>query len=88
MNQIRSTYVISNQKHMSEGIPSLMKWKSHRLDIWAIVKSENHTTDIHKSQGPGAIVNEWIQAISKIYVFIMVSRFLQKLWYVYWHMMI
>ena len=33
-------------------------------------------------------VNEWIQGLSKIYVFIMFSRFLQKLWYVYWHMMI
>ena len=65
-----------------------MKWKSHKLNICAIVKSEKRTTEIHMSQGPGVQVNEWIQAVSKIYVFIMFSRFLQKLWYVYWHMMI
>ena len=28
MNQICSTYVISNQKRISVGIPSLMQWKS------------------------------------------------------------
>ena len=83
MNKIHSTYVISNQKHMSEAISSLMKWKLPKLDILAIVKSKNR-----ESQGPGVHVNEWIQAVSKIYVFIMFSRFLQKLWYVYWHMMI
>ena len=35
-------------------IPSLMQWKSHKLDIfWKSVRSENHTTEICRSQGPG-----------------------------------
>ena len=38
MNQIRGTLVISNQKRMSEGIPSLMYFELHKLDFWAIFR--------------------------------------------------
>ena len=55
MNQIRSTEVISNQKGMSERIPSLMLWKlwsAGYLDYFLKIRtSENRTTEIRRSQG-------------------------------------
>ena len=36
MSQIRMTEVITNQKDITEGIPSLLQWKSYKLDILAI----------------------------------------------------
>jgi hypothetical protein len=36
-NQICSSHIISYPKRTREGIPSLMLWKLHKLDIWAVL---------------------------------------------------
>jgi hypothetical protein len=50
------SHIISNQKRMREGIPSLLLWKIAQAGFFLKMgTSENCTIEIHRSQGPGVL---------------------------------
>ena len=81
MNQSRSTWVISNQKHMSEGIPLLMLWKSHTYAGYLgyflnMCTSEIHTNEIRRSKD--LVLKEPFSFRDKMYLHICRKLFSQS----------